>query len=190
MLPDLSSYTITTRDTVLLVIDIQERLAPAIDGNAQIVERAAALVQIAGLMGLPILVTEQYPRGLGPTVAPLRELLATVPGVSGTYEKLAFNALTPEVQAALAATGRRTVIITGMETHVCVFQTVRSLLAAGYKVFIAMDAVGSRTEANKQNGLQLMAAMGAVVSNLETILFDLLQVAGTPLFKQLSKLIK
>lgn len=187
---DYSSLTITPDQAVLLIIDIQERLAPVIEGQEDLIGKTAVLVQIADTLHLPIFVTEQYPKGLGPTVAPLKTVLdaATVP--VQIHEKITFNALTPEVAAALADSGRKQVIIAGMETHICVFQTTRALQAAGYQVFLAQDAVGSRTTVNKQNGLQLMAACGATISNVETLLYDLLQQAGTPQFKTLSKLIK
>lgn len=186
----LDRFAVRAEDTILLVIDIQERLVPAIDGGEQVVARAGTLIQAAGHLGLPILVTEQYPRGLGPTVRHLRDLLTAAPGVAGIFEKITFTACTDEVIASLTATGRRKVIITGMETHVCVFQTARHLLAQGFQVFVAEDAVSSRTTANKQNGLQLIAAMGGVISNMETLLFDLLRAGGTPQFKMVSKLVK
>ena len=187
---DFDALAVNTNDTALLIIDIQEKLAPAIVDQESIIAKTAALVQIASAMELPILVTEQYPRGLGATVPALRELLDQAPSVCGKFEKMAFSACTSEVMDALKATGRRKVIITGMETHVCVFQTVRALQADGFQCFLARDAVGSRTMANRDNGFDLIKACGGVISNVETLLFDLLQEAGTPLFKQLSKLIK
>jgi nicotinamidase-related amidase len=138
-------------------------------------------------MELPVLATEQYPRGLGSTVEEIKQDLPEKVVVS---EKISFDACTDEIRQALLASGRKQVIICGMETHVCVYQTVRRLLADGYEVFVAADAVGSRTVANKENALAMFRQMGAVVSNTETLIFDLLQVAGTPLFKQVSALIK
>lgn len=184
------AFTVSQDDTVLLVIDIQERLAPVIHDQAQVVDKTVILAQAAAEMNLPVLLTEQYPRGLGATLPAISRVLSERLPVAQRFEKLAFSACTPEVLAALAATGRRKVIITGMETHVCVFQTTRQLLAEGYRVFIASDAVSSRTPENRANGLALMAAMGAVISNTETLVFDLLKVSGTPLFKTVSKLIK
>lgn len=187
---DFDALTVSAHDTALLVIDVQEKLVPAILDHETLVEKTAVLIQIASAMEMPILVTEQYPRGLGPTVQVLSELIAQAPAMCSVFEKMAFSACTPDVMAALAATGRRKVIIAGMETHVCVFQTARTLQAEGYQCFLARDAVGSRTAANRDNGFDLIKTCGAVISNVETLLFDLLKVSGTPLFKQLSKLIK
>ncbi len=185
-----SRFTVNQGDTALLIIDIQERLAPVINEQEQVIANTVVLAKTAAEMNLPVIVTEQYPRGLGPTVPEISTVLAENLPTSQNFAKMAFSACTPEVNAALAATGCRKVIVTGMETHVCVFQTVRQLLAAGYEVFVARDAVSSRTAVNRENGLQLMAAMGATISNTETLIFDLLEVSGTPLFKKISKLIK
>ena len=186
----MDQFTLNQEDTILLIIDVQDRLTPAIYDQASIISRTIVLLQAAAEMNMPVLLTEQYPRGLGATVTAIRELLAEHLPDAQNFEKLTFSACTPEFNAALAATGRKKVIIAGMETHVCVFQTTRQLLADGYQVFIARDAVSSRTQENRENGLQLMSAMGAIISNTETILLDLQKVAGTPQFKQISKLIK
>lgn len=182
-----SKYFIERESAVLLIIDIQTRLVPAIADHEQIVHQSSVLLQTANLMELPVLATEQYPRGLGSTVEEIKQDLPEKVVVS---EKISFDACTDEIRQALLASGRKQVIICGMETHVCVYQTVRRLIADGYEVFVAADAVGSRTVANKENALAMFRQMGAVVSNTETLIFDLLQVAGTPLFKQVSALIK
>lgn len=182
-----SKYFIERESAVLLIVDIQTRLVPAIADHEQIVHQSSVLLQTANLMELPVLATEQYPRGLGSTVEEIKQDLPEKVVVS---EKISFDACTDEIRQALMASGRKQVIICGMETHVCVYQTVRRLLADGYEVFVAADAVGSRTVANKENALAMFRQMGAVVSNTETLIFDLLQVAGTPLFKQVSVLIK
>ncbi|MDD2375456.1 MAG: hydrolase [Eubacteriales bacterium] len=182
-----SKYFIERESAVLLIVDIQTRLVPAIADHEQIVHQSSVLLQTANLMELPVLATEQYPRGLGSTVEEIKQDLPEKVVVS---EKISFDACTDEIRQALLASGRKQVIICGMETHVCVYQTVRRLLADGYEVFVAADAVGSRTVANKENALAMFRQMGAVVSNTETLIFDLLQVAGTPLFKQVSALIK
>jgi len=187
---DPDRFTVSQDDTVLLIVDIQERLAPVIHDQAQVVAKTVILAQAAAEMNLPVLLTEQYPRGLGATLPAIALVIAERLPAAQRFEKMAFSACTPEVMAALAATGRRKVIITGMETHVCVFQTTRQLLAEGYQVFLAADAVSSRTPENRQNALDMMAAMGAVISNTETLIFDLLKVSGTPLFKSVSRLIK
>jgi nicotinamidase-related amidase len=178
-------FRLDARQAQLLVIDVQDKLVPAMDQGELTVQKILIMVQIAKAMEMPVLLTEQYPEGLGPTDARLLAQIQAKP-----VHKLEFSAYTTELKEQLAATTRRQIIVCGLETHVCVFQTVRDLLESGYQVFVVQDAVCSRASPNKQNGLALMTQMGAVVSNLETILFDLLKQAGTPLFKQLSRLIR
>lgn len=182
----MDKLTLNRESSVLLVIDIQERLLPAMKYGDQVLKKTSTLIAVAKTLTIPILVTEQYPKGLGKTVPELAMLLNS----EETYEKTTFSGCTTELIAYLEKTGRKKIIISGMETHVCVFQTVRELLIMGYQVFVAGDAVCSRTKANHFNGLSLMTEMGAVVSNTETIFFDLLKKAGTPEFRELSKLIK
>jgi nicotinamidase-related amidase len=178
-------FTLHADQCHLMLVDLQEKLVPAMSQGDEVVRRTRTMVEIATAMGIPVILTEQYPEGLGQTVPDL--LPACRPF---KVSKISFSAGTPEVMARLEAAGRRQIIVCGMETHVCVFQTVRHLLDAGYNVFVVQDAVCSRSESNKQNGLQLISQMGAVVTNLETVLFDLLKQAGTPLFRQLSRLIR
>lgn len=182
----MNKYVLFGEEAVLLVIDIQERLVPAMKYGEQLIQNTNIIISLAKKLGVPIVVTEQYPKGLGKTVSDVRNNLEE----SSTYEKMTFSGCTSEVTTALKGLGRNKIIITGMETHVCVFQTVRDLLADGYQVFVVGDAVCSRTKGNYQNGLSLMSSMGAVVTNTETVFFDLMKQAGTPLFKELSKLIK
>lgn len=177
-------------DTVLLVIDIQERLGAAMEPARfeRLVKNTGILIQTAKTLGLPVLVTEQYPKGLGHTVAALTELL---PEGTTPVEKVAFSCgAVKELARQLFALQRRQVIVVGMETHVCVFQTVRDLVAGGYAPFVARDAVLSRTTENHDTGLELMRESGATISSTETLVFDLLGAAGTPEFKALSPLVK
>ncbi|MDD2534876.1 MAG: isochorismatase family protein [Eubacteriales bacterium] len=187
---NIDQLTLTPEDTILLIIDIQDRLAPVILGHQNIIAATQTLIQTANILTIPILVTEQYPRGLGQTVADIRASLADIATCRGYFSKLTFSALTDEVATIMVETGRKKVILAGMETHVCVFQTARALIETGYHVFLAQDAVGSRTQENRQNGLDLIRACGGVITNVETIVFDLLKIAGTPAFKEISKLIK
>ena len=182
----MNNYVLIGEEAVLLVIDIQERLIPAMKYGEQVIQNTNTIIAFAKELGIPIIVTEQYPKGLGKTVSDVSNNLEE----SLTYEKNTFSGCTNEVTTALKGLGRKKIIITGMETHVCVFQTVRDLLADGYQVFVVRDAVCSRTKGNYLNGLSLMSSMGAVVTNTETVFFDLMKQAGTPLFKELSKLIK
>lgn len=184
----LDRYYITPEDSFLLTIDIQEKLAPAMADPDLMTARAVRMLQAATMFGIPGAVTEQYPKGLGGSLAPVRE--AADAAGHPVFAKTRFNALLPEVRELLEKSGRKSVIVTGIETHVCVFQTVRELLKEGYKVYVPLDAVSSRTMENRDNALDLFSEMGACVTNTETLLFDMLGEAGTPIFKQVSKLIK
>ncbi len=182
----MDKYVLLKEEALLFVIDIQEKLVPAMKYGEQVIRNTNKLITITRKLDIPIIATEQYPKGLGKTVRELNQNL----DASSVYEKVSFSGYTREVNSALETLGRNKVIIAGMETHVCVFQTVRSLLARDYQVFVAGDAVCSRTKENWLNGLSLMSSMGAVITNTETIFFDLMKEAGTPLFKELSPLIK
>lgn len=182
----MDKFTLDRDKTVLLVIDIQERLVPVMKYGGKVIKNTNILLTIADTLRLPIIVTEQYSKGLGKTVPEVAAKLNN----AVTYEKITFSGCNPEVLSALNQTGRKKVLITGMETHVCVLQTVRDLLGLGYQVFVARDAVCSRSKDNYRNALSLMAAMGAVITNTETVFFDLMKEAGTPQFKELSQLIK
>lgn len=176
--------------TSLVVVDVQESLARAmpVDTFQRVTRNLVLLATAARTLGLPVLVTEQYPKGLGRTIAPLAEALA---GGAEPIEKVDFACTAvPAFRQALAATGRPTVVLTGMEAHVCVMQTALGLLEAGYNVHVPADAVVSRTAANRQVGLDLMARAGAVVTSAETVVFQLLGRAGTPEFKALAPLLK
>ena len=173
---------------VVVVIDVQERLVPAIEPGAlaRVLKYAKALVGTAKEMGIPVIGTEQYPKGLGPMVKEITDLLP-----SPALPKVTFSCGADDGFAkALAATGRKQVIVTGMETHVCVFQTVRDLCAGGYEVHLCADAVASRTDLHRTTGIELMREVGAIVTTAETVIFDLLHQAGTPEFKKVSPLVK
>jgi nicotinamidase-related amidase len=182
----MSTQRLQRDDTAVLLVDMQERLAAAMDPSAlrQVLRRCAALVEGARALGLPLAVTEQYPKGLGPTLPALREKLGDVRPV----EKLRFSALAPDVRRQLG--NRPNVVVAGMETHVCVFQTVRDLADAGMRPVLCTDAVLSRFPADREVGLQLAREAGATLSSVEAVLFDLLVEAGTPEFKRISAAVK
>jgi nicotinamidase-related amidase len=177
--------------TVVVFVDVQERLFAAMDGGAQdrIVKRTTLLAHAAKEVGAPCLVTLQYPKGLGPTIAPLTEGLA--PLAPRSIEKLSFDATKePSFTDALHALAPETVVLAGMEAHVCVFLTARSLVARGFDVVVAGDAVASRREEDRSQGLALAQRVGAWVAPSETIVFDWLERAGTPAFKAISPRIR
>ena len=173
-------------DTALLVVDVQERLAAAMQPEAlgRMLTRLGALIEGARVLGLPIAVTEQYPNGLGHTLPAIRDRLGDVPVI----EKLKFSALDEVIRRRLS--GRRQVVVVGMETHVCVYQTVRDLIAEGRHPTLCIDAVLSRKTVDREVGLELARAAGATLSSVEAVLFDLLGAAGTPEFKKISAAVK
>lgn len=176
--------------TALLVVDMQERLLGAFpeDRRAPVVRYASLLVEAALTMGIPIVVSEQYTKGLGPTIAEIRDRL----GPDFTpIEKMVFSCgRSPEFKTALAATGRRDVVMCGVETHVCVLQTALDLMKEDYRIHVPADAVTSRRDLDKNTALELMERAGAVVGTTEMFVFQLLERAGTDQFKTLSKLIR
>lgn len=184
----MNKFILDKDQTVLMVVDIQDRLVPAMKTKIadKVIKNTNTLLSSAKELGMPIITTEQYPRGLGNTIFELRGSIDP----NYVFEKTCFTAYTDDVAKTLKELNRKKIIITGMETHICIFQTVRDLLDNGYEVFLTSDAVCSRKKDNYLNGLKLMENMGAVVTNTETIIFDLLKVAGTPEFKVLSQLIK
>jgi nicotinamidase-related amidase len=173
--------------SALLLVDIQERLLPAISGKEQLLQNALRLAQSAALLHLPVFVTEQYPKGLGPTVPDLARAVAGFRPI----EKLSFSAWeAPGLPEALRAKAISEIVLCGIEAHVCVAQTCLDLLDAGSRAFVVADAVSSRTEENRRIGLERMRAAGAILVSTEMILFELLERAGTQEFKQVQRLIK
>ena len=180
------TFRLKLDQAALLVVDIQERLCAAMDRDAldRMLARTNAAIEGARALGLPIIVTEQYPKGLGPTHSLVRMRLADVKPV----EKMEFSAGVPDTLAALG--NRRQVLIAGMEAHICVFQTVRDLAERGLSPFILADAVLSRSTEDRRVGLDLCRDAGAHVVTVEAALFDLLERAGTPEFKKVSAAVR
>jgi isochorismate hydrolase len=176
----------------LLVVDIQDRLAAAMpeDVLAQTVRNTAVLIEAARRMWLPIVVSQQYPKGLGTTLPGIEEALRDAPTLH-RFDKVAFSAADTEQFAQLAPKlGRDQWIVTGMEAHVCVYQSARGLVQRGNQVHVVADAIASRTKANYKVGRKLIADAGAVVTSTEVVVFDLLGSAADVEFKALSRLIK
>ncbi|HEY4745162.1 MAG TPA: hydrolase [Desulfuromonadaceae bacterium] len=174
---------------VLVVVDVQERLCAAMDHKVlhSLTKNIGILLEAAAELKVPVLVTEQYVKGLGPTLPELRAKAGDAP----CYEKMAFSCCgSAEFVDQLKASGRTQVIVTGMETHVCVLQTVIELRDAGFEVHLVKDAVMSRSKRNWQTAVEAMTLTGAVPTCTESVLFQLLKVAGTEEFKKLSKLVR
>ena len=181
----MDKFILEKNDTVLLIVDIQERLTKAMKYEDEAIKGTNILIEAANLMDIPILVTEQYPKGLGRTTEELKNLEK-----AKFFEKTLFTACIDGLVEELKTLGRKKVIVVGMETHVCVYQTVRDLVSLGYYPFLAQDAVSSRSKSNTKNGLKLIDDVGGVVTNVETILFDLMKDAKVEEFKAISALIK
>jgi nicotinamidase-related amidase len=169
--------------TTLVVVDVQEAFRKAIPDFERVTKATATLIEGAEAIGIPVIVTEQYPKGLGETVPEVAEYL---PEGTEPLEKVCFSATDAE---GFDLGGRDQVLVSGIETHVCVNQTVLALLDSGVEVQVAEDAVGSRFEENKRVGLHKMERAGAVMTSVETALFELLGKAGTDEFKRVQKLI-
>lgn len=173
--------------SALLVVDIQERLAAAIPDAAAIIERTKILLAAAIRLDVPIVFSEQYPKGLGSTDARLQP----VPNSAVVLPKLDFScAADPGLKAAIAATGRDQIVLCGMETHVCVLQSALGFIAEERRVFVVADAVGSRHEERRRLGLERMRSAGAEIVDSEMVVFEWLGAAGTDAFRELSRLIR
>jgi len=181
------SHRINRTKAGLVVVDIQERLLPAIHEKERVVQNAVRLIRGAQILGVPVFATEQYRKGLSATVA---EVAAAIARFAPT-EKLTFSSCgAPEFLQALQAKGAKDVILCGIEAHVCVTQTCLDLLDRKHRVFVVADAVSSRTPENYRLGVERIRDAGAVIVSTEMILFELLERAGTEEFKQVLALVK
>jgi nicotinamidase-related amidase len=179
------SELLNRESAALLVIDVQDRIN-AVMADQSHLSRIEVLVEACQGLEVPVLASEQYPQGLGPTVESLATALgASIPG------KLTFSCARDEgLRKAVEESGRKQIIVTGIEAHVCVLQTAIDLINAGYEVHVPHDAVNSRRPADKEWALHRMAAGGAVISTTESALFELLERCDTQDFKTVAKLIK
>ncbi len=183
----MTTSALTSEQAVFVLIDVQAKLAARMHEREALVDNLRRLLAGVRRLGLPVLWLEQYPEGLGPTVPELAAGLADL----RPLRKLSFSAWgCPAFREALAATGRRQVLLAGIEAHVCVYQTARDLLAAGYGVEVVGDAVSSRTAANRELGLARMGEIGARLTSVEMALFEMLGSAEAPAFKDIARLVK
>ncbi len=170
-------------DSTLLVIDVQERLLPHIDDWQRVLENVKWLVKVAQKIGVPVIASEQYPKGIGGTHPDIAALLP-----AGTVvEKLHFSCVAARCLTPLPAASRRQMVVCGTESHVCVLQTVLDLKQHGKEVFVVDDAVGSRRPSDKALALERMRAHGIAIVSREMVAFEWLHEAGTPLFKEISR---
>ncbi len=178
---------ILPEDTVALVIDIQEKLLPHIDNHQNLIKNCQILLSGLVALNIPRVVTEQYPKGIGPTVATISQLVPKFNPV----EKLSFSCCgSDDFLKTLHDLGKRNIIICGIEAHVCVLQTVIDLIERGYHPVLIEDCVSSRKSSDREIALKRMARERAIITTYESILFELCQVAGTEQFKAISKLVK
>ena len=183
----MDKFFLSKDDSVLIIVDIQERLANAMQVKDQVINNCLHLIELAKLYKIPVILTEQYPKGLGPTVDAIRNALPAYQSI----EKSSFSCCgEPNFSGAIRDLMRKTVVLTGMETHVCVLQTCLDLLQQGFHVHLVKDAVCSRSKENWETGIEFMRDAGAVITCTETVLFQLLKVAGTDEFRAISKRIK
>lgn len=177
-----------TDDALVVVVDMQEPFLRTIHLKEQLVERVRVLLQGAAILRLPIISTTQYAERMGGVVSEIKRLL---PQLRPPFDKMTFSCWQDTAFASeVERSGRRQIVLCGIETHICVSQTAHELIAAGYAVHVVADAVSSRTEFNWRIGLERMRDSGAVVTSVEMGLFELLHESGTPEFKQILNLIK
>lgn len=174
----------------LLIVDVQEKLAPAIFEAERMIERCSFLMQVANRLNVPLTVSEQYRKGLGPTIARLNNLKGDAPVMDKLHFSCAADpALASRVQS-LAAEGKRQVVLAGIEAHVCVLQSALGFKDMGLDVFVVADAVSSRTAESVALALERYRQAGVQAINAEMAMFEWLHLSGTPEFKDLSKLIR
>ena len=179
---------IDEKECLFLIIDVQQKLLNAVF-NKPLVERCTSILsQASQILDIPVVVTEQYPKGLGYTIETVQNFLSEN---AKTFEKTSFSALeNDEIKKAVISAGKKQIIIFGIETHICVNQTVFALIEEGFEVFVVSDACGSRDETEHRAGLTRMKSHGAQIVTTEIVLFELLKSAKHPHFKEIQNLIK
>jgi nicotinamidase-related amidase len=178
---------LSKEQTLLVLVDVQGKLAKIVHDSETLIENLGRLIQGLRILGIPIIWVEQYPEGLGSTVEEVAQYLTGLKPI----RKISFDACKNETfTQAVKATGRRQLLVAGIETHICVYQTSIGLKALGYEVQVVTDAVSSRTLANKEIGLEKMKSAGITWTSVETALFELMKIAEGDHFKQIIKLLK
>lgn len=179
---------LNVEDTIILIIDVQEKLLNAVFNKETLLQKAEIFSKATKILNLPVIVTEQYPKGLGSTVF---EVKNNLPKNTIYFEKTGFNALLDEnLSSELENKKYKNVIIFGIETHICVFQTIDALLEKGYNVCVVADCSGSRNEIEHMQALNLFSNKGVSIKTTEMILFEFLKSSKHPCFKEIQTLIK
>jgi len=183
----MEKFLLDKNSTALLIIDIQEKLAAVMKVKDLVITNSLHLIELAKIQHIPIILTEQYPKGIGQTVEEIRNALPEYKPI----EKLTFSCCDEQgFISEIRKLNKQTIIVAGMETHVCVLQTCIGLLRDGFNVYVVQDAICSRNKENWKTGIQFMRDAGAVITSTETVLFQLLKIAGTDDFKTIIKRIK
>ena len=183
----MNRWKLNREDALVLCIDYQDKLAKSVYNREEIEKHNQNIIKTANIYKVPILFTTQYKKGLGDVSPALFDLVDK----KESLDKTAFSIMEEEtIVKALEAAGKKQIIVTGIESHICVLSSVRDLIDAGYQVFVPRNCISSREESCHINGLDQMREYGAVISNSESILFEIAKVSGTPEFKQMQALIK
>jgi len=173
--------------SVLLVVDVQEKLFRVAFKREKLVDNLQRLIKGIQVLEVPVLLTEQYPQGLGPTIKEITLLLTNIKPIPKTsFSCCGDRAFLKELEKL----DRRQVLISGIESHVCVYQTAADLICSGYEVHVVSDAISSRTEENREIGLKMMGRLGVNLTSTEAVLFELLKVAGGDKFKAISQIVR
>ena len=178
---------ITPENCITIAVDYQTRLVPAMAHKRELIHNSRILLQGLQVLGVPVLVSQQYTKGLGETVPEIKALVADSP----VFDKITFSCWQNDaIRDAVIASGRKTVIVCGIESHVCTLQTVIDLCADGYRVVFVEDCVDSRRDSDKAAALKRAVKEGAILTSYEALLFELTQIAGNERFKKISALVK
>ena len=178
---------LTTENTLVLAIDFQARMMPSINDNVELARKAAIFIEGCRILGVPIITTQQYTKGLGETIPEVAKAL----GEFEPVDKITFSCCgNEEFREKISQSGRKNVMVTGVEAHICVQQTVFDLISAGYYVYVIADCIGSRYETDRHYAEKLMEKAGAVFTTSESALFEMLYSADHPKRKEISNLVK
>jgi len=178
---------LTREGTVLVVIDVQEKLFAKVEEKERVARNICRLIRFADILKIPIVITEQYPKGLGPTIPEIRELTSTIKPI----EKVEFSCLASSAfKERLAEIHARNLVLTGIEAHICVAQTAIEALTNGYRVYVVSDAISSRRREDRTVAIERMRQQGVVIVTSEMLMYEILRKAGTPEFKKILELVK
>ncbi len=174
-------------ETALIIIDVQEKLFEKVEDREKIADNICRLIRFANILGIPIILTEQYPKGLGPTIHRIRELIPNVKPI----EKIEFSCMaSEEFRRRISEIKVKNLVLTGIEAHICVAQTAIEAITSGYKVYVVYDAISSRHREDKAIAIERMKQHGVYMVTSEMLMYEVLRRAGTPEFKEILKLVR